>query len=305
VPNKFGGRENLDAIDFMRELNALTHGEHAGSMTVAEESTSFPGVSRPTHLGGLGFTYKWNMGWMNDTLEYVKTDPIFRRYHQQLLTFSLLYAFSENYILPFSHDEVVHLKGSMWAKAPGDPWQNAATLRALYGYMFAHPGKKLMFMGSEIGQEREWSSDRSVDWHLLDDPLHRGISTFLRDLNRIYAAEPALFECDAEPSGFQWIDCNDSDNSVVSLIRRALNPEDFVVAVVNFTPVPRHGYVVGVPPAEEYRELLNSDAELYGGSNVGNGGIVATEPIASHGHAQSLRLTLPPLGFLLLKPVRG
>jgi 1,4-alpha-glucan branching enzyme len=304
VPNQYGGRENLEAIDFLRELNTLTHGQHPGSITVAEESTAFPSVSRPTHLGGLGFTYKWNMGWMNDTLEYVKQDPIYRRYHHRLLTFSLLYAFSENYILPFSHDEVVHMKGSMWGKAPGDPWQKAATLRALYGYMYAHPGKKLMFMGMELGEPSEWSHDRSLDWHLLDDPLHGGLRAFVRDLNHAYVTEPALHQCDVESSGFQWIDCNDSDNSVVSLIRKATNHDDFVVAVLNFTPIPRHGYVVGVPPAARYTELLNSDAAAYGGSNAGNGGGIVPDPIPSHGFEQSLRLTLPPLGFLLLKPVR-
>ena len=302
VPNKFGGRENLEAIDFVRELNAMTHAEHAGSITVAEESTAFPSVSRPTHLGGLGFTYKWNMGWMNDTLEYVKQDPIFRRYHHRLLTFSLLYAFSENFILPFSHDEVVHMKGSMWGKAPGDAWQKAATLRALYGYMYAHPGKKLMFMGMEFGQVGEWSHDHSLEWHLLDEPLHAGLRTFMQDLNRTYASQPALYQRDFESSGFQWIDCNDSDNSVVSLIRRAADPEDFVVAVLNFTPVPRDGYVIGVPREGGYDELMNSDAAIYGGGNIGNGGLIFTEPVASHGHPQSLRLTLPPLGFLLLKP---
>jgi 1,4-alpha-glucan branching enzyme len=302
VPNKFGGRENLDAVDFLRELNALTHGEHGGSITVAEESTAFPSVSRPTYLGGLGFTYKWNMGWMNDTLEYIKKDPVFRRYHHNLLTFSLLYAFSENYILPFSHDEVVHMKGSMWGKAPGEDWQKAATLRVLYGYMYAHPGKKLMFMGSEFGQTREWSHDRSLDWHLLDQPLHAGVSHFVRDLNHIYASEPALYQCDFESSGFQWIDCNDSDNSVVSLVRRASDHADFLVAVFNFTPVPRHGYTIGVPAAARYLERVNSDAAAYGGSNAGNGGAIVPEAIPSHGFPQSLRLTLPPLGFLLLKP---
>ncbi len=302
VPNKFGGRENIEAIDFLRELNALTHGEHTGSITVAEESTSFPSVSRPTYLGGLGFTYKWNMGWMNDTLEYLKQDPIYRRYHHRLLTFSLLYAFSENFILPFSHDEVVHMKGSMFGKVPGDDWQKAATLRALYGYMYSHPGKKLMFMGCEFGQRAEWNHDRSLDWHLLHQPLHRGIRQFMCDLNRTYASEPALHQCDFEASGFQWIDCNDSDNSVVSLMRSATDPNDFLVAILNFTPVPRIGYVIGVPREGRYAELVNSDSEIYGGSNLGNRGIIATEPIASHGFAQSLRLSLPPLGFLLLKP---
>ena len=304
IPNKFGGRENLDAIAFLRELNALTHGEHAGSIMIAEESTAFPSVSRPTHLGGLGFTYKWNMGWMHDTLAYVKQDPLFRRYHHRLLTFSLLYAFSENYILPFSHDEVVHMKGSMWGKASGDDWQKAATLRALYGYMYAHPGKKLMFMGGEFGQIREWNHDRSLDWHLLDNPLHAGLSTFMRDLNRVYAAEPALHQRDFDQSGFQWVDCNDSDNSVVSLLRRATDHNDFVIAIFNFTPVPRDGYVMGVPTRDRYVEVLNSDAGVYGGTNVGNGGIVTPEPVAAHGFGQSLRLTLPPLGFLLLKPER-
>ena len=302
LPNKFGGRENIEAIEFIRELNALTHGEHPGSIMVAEESTAFPGVTRPTYVGGLGFTYKWNMGWMNDTLEYIKQDPIYRRYHHRLLTFSLIYAFSENYVLPFSHDEVVHMKGSMLGKVPGDDWQKAATLRAVYGYMYSHPGKKLMFMGSEFGQGREWSHDRSLDWHLLERPLHQGLQQFVMDLNRVYASEPAMHECDFEPSGFQWVDCNDSDNSVVSLMRRAKDPNDFVVAIVNFTPVPREGYVFGVPRGGRYSELLNSDAGLYGGGNVGNGGAVSTDPVASHGYPQSLRLSLPPLGFLLLKP---
>jgi 1,4-alpha-glucan branching enzyme len=303
LPNKYGGSENLEAIDFLRQLNMLTHGEHPGSITVAEESTSFPGVTRPTHLGGLGFTYKWNMGWMNDTLEYVKQDPIYRRFHHRLLTFSLLYAFSENYILPFSHDEVVHLKGAMWAKPLiGDEWQRAATLRAVYGYMYAHPGKQLMFMGCEFGQHREWNHDLSLDWHLLERPLHQGLRQFVKDLNRIYASQPALYQCDSHPSGFQWIDCADSDNSVVSLMRRAEDPADFLIAIVNFTPLPRYGYVIGAPRAGRYDEILNSDSNAYGGSNVGNEGAVQTDPVASHGFPQSLRLTLPPLGFLLLKP---
>ena len=302
VPNRFGGRENLDAVEFLRQLNALTHGELPGSITVAEESTAFPSVSRPTYLGGLGFTYKWNMGWMNDILEYIKQDPVHRRYHHRHLTFSLLYAFTENFILPFSHDEVVHGKGSIFSKIPGDEWQKAATLRALLGYMYSHPGKKLMFMGLEIGQEREWNYDTSLDWHLLKHPLHNGIHTFVRDVNRVYASEPALYECDFESTGFHWIDCNDSDNSVVSFVRHATNPADLVVAVLNFTPVPRYGYLIGVPRAGGYTELINSDADVYGGGNVGNAGAVFTEPIAAHGHTDSLRLTLPPLGFLLLKP---
>jgi 1,4-alpha-glucan branching enzyme len=302
IPNRFGGRENLDAIEFLRELNTLTHGEQPGSITIAEESTSWPSVSRPTYVGGLGFTYKWNMGWMNDILEYVRQDPVYRRYEHRHLTFALLYAFSENFILPFSHDEVVHGKGSMFGKIPGDDWQKAATLRALYGFMYAHPGKKLMFMGCEFGQGREWNHDESLDWHLLDRPLHQGIRRFVQDVNRIYQSERALFEVDFDFSGFQWIDCNDSENSVVSFIRRAKDGIDYLAAIVNFTPVPRHGYLIGVPSAGAYIELLNSDAESYGGSNIGNGGTVFTEPIAAHGYDQSLRLTLPPLGFLLLKP---
>jgi 1,4-alpha-glucan branching enzyme len=304
VPNRFGGRENIEAIAFLRELNTLTHGEQPGSITVAEESTAWPSVSRPTYLGGLGFTYKWNMGWMNDILEYVTKDPVYRRWDHRHLTFSLLYAFSENFILPFSHDEVVHGKGSMFRKVPGDDWQKAATLRALYGFMYSHPGKKLMFMGCEFGQDREWNYDQSLDWHALDKPLHRGLQRFVQDLNRVYRSEHAMHEVDFDPAGFQWIDCNDSENSVVSFIRRARNADDFVVSVLNFTPVPRDGYRIGVPVAGPYLELVNSDGDLYGGSNVGNGGAIFSEPIASHGCDQSLRLTLPPLGFLLLKPSR-
>jgi 1,4-alpha-glucan branching enzyme len=270
---------------------------------VAEESTSFPGVTRPTYVGGLGFTYKWNMGWMNDTLAYIKQDPVYRRFHHRLLTFSLMYAFSENYILPFSHDEVVHLKGSMIEKVPGDGWQKAATIRTIYGYMYSHPGKKLMFMGSEFGQGREWNHDRSLDWHLLDHPLHAGLKLFVHDLNHVYTSERALHQVDARPEGFQWIDCNDSDNSVVAMLRRAANPDDFVIAIFNFTPLPRHGYVFGVPRGGTYTELLNSDAAVYGGSNVGNDGVVVTHPVSSHGFQDSVRITLPPLGFLLLKPV--
>jgi 1,4-alpha-glucan branching enzyme len=301
VPNRFGGRENLEAIDFLRQLNTLTHAEHPGSLTIAEESTSWPSVSRPTYVGGLGFTYKWNMGWMNDILEYVKQDAIYRRWHHTHLTFSLLYAFSENFILPFSHDEVVHGKGSMFGRIPGDDWQKGATLRALYGFMYSHPGKKLMFMGGEFGQGREWNYDASLDWHLLDTPLHAGLRQYVKDLNRIYAAEPALHEIDFDSSGFEWIDCNDNENSVVSFIRKSKSGE-VLVAVLNFTPVPRDGYRIGVPIAGAYDELVNSDSETYGGGNLGNQGVVFTEPIASHGHAQSLRLKLPPLGCLWLKP---
>ena len=241
VPNKFGGRENIEAIDFIRELNALTHGEHPGSIMVAEESTAFPGVTRPVYLGGLGFTYKWNMGWMNDTLAYIKQDPIYRRYHHRLLTFSLMYAFSENYVLPFSHDEVVHMKGSMLGKVPGDDWQKTATLRAIYGYMYAHPGKKLMFMGCEFGQGREWNYDRSLDWHLLEKPLHAGLKQFVRDLNHVYTSERALHEADTRPAGFLWIDCNDSDNSVVAMLRFAADRRRFrgLRVQLHAAPAPR------------------------------------------------------------------
>jgi 1,4-alpha-glucan branching enzyme len=301
IPNRFGGRENLEAISFLQQLNALTHGEHPGSITAAEESTAWPGVSRPVHLGGLGFTYKWNMGWMHDMLEYVQKDAIYRRWAHNLVTFSALYMHSENFILPFSHDEVVHGKRSMLEKMPGDPWQQCAALRTLYGYMYGHPGKKLLFMGNEIGQRREWDHDHSLDWHVLDDPAHAGIRAFVQALNWHYSAEPALHQCDFSPDGFRWIDCNDNENSVVSLVRYARDPRDFVVMIFNFTPVPRAEYRIGVPEAGFYAELLNSDSEIFGGSNVGNGGGAASEPVAAHGFDQSLRLTIPPLGCLLLK----
>jgi 1,4-alpha-glucan branching enzyme len=301
IPNRFGGRENLEAIDFLRQLNAQTHAEAPGSITIAEESTAWPSVSRPAWLGGLGFTYKWNMGWMNDILMYVQADPVHRKWNHQHLTFSMLYAFSENFILPFSHDEVVHGKRSMFGKIPGDAWQKAATLRALYGFMYAHPGKKLMFMGDEFGQGREWNHDQSLDWHLLGEALHAGLQRFVRDLNRVYASERALHEVDFESAGFQWIDCNDSDNSIVSLIRRSREGDEPIVAVLNFTPVPRERYRIGVPDAGVYREILNSDAGFYGGGNVGNGGAVAAEPIPAHGYDYSIDLRLPPLGFLLFK----
>jgi 1,4-alpha-glucan branching enzyme len=301
VPNRFGGRENLEAIDFLQRLNSLTHGDHPGTMTAAEESTSFPGVSRPVHLGGLGFTYKWNMGWMHDMLRYMSLDPIHRRWHHNLVTFSAMYMHSENFMLPFSHDEVVHGKRSLIDKMPGDAWRKYAGLRLLYGYMYGHPGKKLLFMGAEFAQWREWNHDRSLDWHLLDDPAHAAIRRYVQDLNRHYQAEPALYEADYDPAGFQWIDCNDSENSVVSLVRFSRDRRDAVVMVFNFTPVVRAGYRIGVPDAGFYAELLNSDASIYGGGNVGNWGGLDAEPVASHGFEQSVRLTVPPLGCLLLK----
>jgi 1,4-alpha-glucan branching enzyme len=301
VPNAFGGRENLEAIGFLQQLNTLTHANQPGSITAAEESTAWQGVSRPVHLGGLGFTYKWNMGWMHDILLYASEDPIHRRWHHNLVTFSALYMHSENFVLPFSHDEVVHGKRSMLDKMPGDHWQKVATLRVLYAYMYGHPGKKLLFMGCELGQGREWNHDRSLDWHMLDDPLHAGLRRFVQALNWHYRAEPSLHQADFEPSGFRWIDCNDTENSVVSIVRYARDRRDFTVMLFNFTPVPRAEYRIGVPEPGFYAELLNSDAGDYGGGNVGNAGGVTTEPVAAHGFEQSLRLTVPPLGALLLK----
>ncbi len=301
IPNQFGGRENLEAITFLQQLNTLTHGDFPGTITAAEESTAYTGVSRPVYLGGLGFTYKWNMGWMHDMLEYIHEDPVHRRWYHNLVTFSMLYAFTENFILPFSHDEVVHGKRAMLDKMPGDAWQKYATLRTLYGYMFGHPGKKLLFMGSEFGQWREWDHDHSLDWHLLDDPSHAALRRFVRDLNWHYHTERSLYESDFDPTGFRWIDCNDNENSVVSIVRYARDRRDYLVLVFNFTPVPRDGYRIGVPEPGYYAEKLNSDASIYGGTNVGNAGGVWSEPVASHGFDQSLRLMVPPLGCLYLK----
>ena len=301
IPNRFGGRENLEAVDFLRQLNTLSHGEHPGTITAAEESTSWPGVSRPVHLGGLGFTYKWNMGWMHDVLAYAQKDPVYRRWEHNLITFSMLYVFTENFILPFSHDEVVHGKGALLARMPGDLWQKCAGLRTLYGFMYGHPGKKLLFMGSELGQWREWHHDGSLDWHLLDEPAHAALRRYVQALNWHYREEPALHQLDFDPSGFRWIDCHDNENSVVSIVRYARDPRDFVVMLFNFTPMPRHDYRIGVPAPGHYAERLNSDSAQFGGSNVGNGGGVSSEPIATHGFDQSLNLVVPPLGCLLLK----
>ncbi len=301
VPNRFGGRENLDAIEFLHQLNALTHDQAPGSVTIAEESTAFPAVSRPIWLGGLGFTFKWNMGWMHDILTYVGKDPVHRRWEHHHLTFSMLYAWNENFVLPFSHDEVVHGKRSMLDKIPGDAWQKAATLRTLYAFMYAHPGKKLLFMGGEFGQWREWNHDVSLDWHLLGDSVHAGLQRFVADLNRLYRDQPALYQVDCQPAGFEWIDCTDSASSVVALIRRAADPRDWLAVVVNWTPLVRRNYRVGVPEPGYYAELLNSDASAYGGGNVGNQGGLEAEPIPAHGHGQSLDLTVPPLGALMLK----
>jgi 1,4-alpha-glucan branching enzyme len=301
LPNRFGGRENLEAIEFLQQLNTLTHGAHEGTITAAEESTAFPGVSRPVHVGGLGFTYKWNMGWMHDTLEYAEKDPVYRRWSHNLLTFSMLYAFTENFILPFSHDEVVYGKRAMLDKMAGDAWQKYATLRTLYGLMYGHPGKKLLFMGGEFGQWREWSHDHSLDWHLLDDPAHAGLRRYVQALNWHVRNEPALHELDFEQAGFRWIDCDDREASILAFLRFARDAGDFVVAIVNFTPVPREGYRVGVPEPGYYAELLNSDSATYGGGNIGNAGGATTTAVPAHGFAQSLELTIPPLGCLFLK----
>ncbi len=301
VPNRYGGRENLDAIDFFKRLNEVVHLRFPGALTIAEESTSWPSVSRPTYLGGLGFSLKWNMGWMNDTLGYFSKDPLFRRYQHNKLTFSLLYAFSENFMLPFSHDEVVHGKSSLLHKMPGDMWQQFANLRILLAYQYAHPGKKLLFMGQEFAQRLEWSETRSLDWHLLQHEPHRGIQRLVGDLNKLLTNEPALHQVDFDWLGFEWIDANDSDNSVYSFIRRGKNPDDMLIVVINATPVVRYGYHIGVPRAGHYEEVLNTDATIYGGSNVGNlGGMNAGEH-AWQGRRHSLALTIPPLAAVFLK----
>jgi 1,4-alpha-glucan branching enzyme len=301
VPNRYGGRENLEAIDFLHLLNATIRDRVPGALMIAEESTAWPAVTQPPHLGGLGFHLKWNMGWMNDFLRFAEEDPVHRKYHFGLLTFSLMYAFSEHFVLPFSHDEVVHMKGSMLEKMPGDVWQKFANLRLSLGFMWAHPGKKLLFMGSEFGQWREWSESRSLDWHLLDDPMHQGMHRWMMDLNAAYRAEPALWETDFSYEGFRWIDFHDSEQTVLSFIRRGKQSGEEVVVVCNFTPIPRMGYRVGLPRPGAYRELLNSDASAYGGSNLGNAGVVRSEPVPEHGCPDSARLVIPPLGLLILK----
>ena len=300
VPNKYGGRENLEALDFLRELNVVTHEEQPGILMIAEESTSWPQVSRPTWTGGLGFDMKWNMGWMNDTLEYMSEDPLYRSYHQGKLTFSMLYAFTENFMLPFSHDEVVHGKQSMPNKMPGDEWQRFANLRALYTYMFCHPGKKLLFMGTEFGQGQEWDSTQVLDWYVLDYPYHQGVQRLVKHLNQLYKDLPALHHYEFEWRGFEWIDCNDADNSVLSFIRRS--DDQFVVVVVNLTPHPHHGYRIGVPEAGVYREIFNSDSEIYAGSNMGNeGGALVADELFWMNKPYSISLTLPPLAAVILQ----
>ena len=300
IPNVHGGRENLEAIGFLRELNESAYRDHPGVQVIAEESTAWPMVSRPTYLGGLGFGMKWNMGWMHDTLSYMHEDPIHRRWHHGQLTFSLVYAFNENFMLPLSHDEVVHGKGSLIEKMPGDDWKKFANLRLLYGHMWGHPGKKLLFMGCEFGQRREWNHDRALDWGLLDEgDRHGGLQRWVSDLNRLYRSEPALHALDFDAAGFEWIDGADADGSVLSYLRKS--GDDAVLVVANFTPLPRENYLVGVPAPGHWRELLNSDATLYGGSGVGNQGGVDSVPVAVHGRFHAVNLTLPPLGVLVLK----
>jgi 1,4-alpha-glucan branching enzyme len=305
IPNRFGSNENLDAVSFLKTLNQAAYRDHPDIQMIAEESTAWPMVSRPAHLGGLGFGLKWNMGWMHDTLQYFAQDPIYRKNHHGQLTFSIWYAYSENFVLPLSHDEVVHGKGSLLGKMPGDEWQKFANLRLLYGYMWGHPGKKLLFMGGEFGQKREWQHDESLEWHVLQYPLHAGIRNWVRDLNAFYRNERALYMRDFSREGFEWISFNDAPNSVVAFLRRGERWEDLVLVVCNFTPVVRENYRIGIPRGGFWRECLNSDAPHYGGSGQGNFGGVEASPLPAHGRDHSLNLRLPPLGVLMLKPGGG
>jgi len=301
IANKFGGRENLEAIDFLRRFNQEAYKEHPEIQTTAEESTSWPMVSKPVYVGGLGFGLKWDMGWMHDTLRYFQNDPIHRKYHHNDLTFRMLYSFLENFVLPLSHDEVVHGKGSLIGKMPGDEWQKFANLRLLFAYMYAQSGKKLIFMGCEFGQVREWAHDSSLEWHVLQYQVHRGVQAWMEQLNRFYRSEPAMHVLDNDPAGFEWVDANDNATSTISLLRKSENPRDSVLVVCNFTPVPRTGYRVGVPHGGYWREMLNSDAREYAGSGMGNLGGVHAEEIPTHGRPFSLKLTLPPLAALFFK----
>jgi 1,4-alpha-glucan branching enzyme len=301
IPNQYGGKENIEAIDFIKKLNEAVYLSHPDVQTIAEESTAWPMVSRPSYVGGLGFGMKWNMGWMHDTLAYFSTDPVYRKFHQNQLTFSIWYAFAENFFLSLSHDEVVYGKGSLLGKMPGDDWQKFANLRALFGYMFGHPGKKLLFMGGEFGQWNEWYHEASLDWHLLEHPPHQGVKNWVRDLNHLYRNEPAIHELDFSLEGFEWIEFRDSEGSIISFIRKAKNNNDIVLAACNLTPVPRYNYRVGVPRGGFWRELLNSDATIYGGSGHGNAGGVEATPVPIHGRYNSISLTLPPLGVLFFK----
>jgi len=301
IPNKYGGRENLGAIHFLRTLNEAVYRDHPDTQMIAEESTAWPMVSRPTYLGGLGFGLKWNMGWMHDTLRYMRENPVHRKYHHGELTFSLVYAFHENFVLPLSHDEVVYGKGSLIGKMPGDTWQQFANLRLLYGYMWSHPGKKLLFMGGEFGQRREWQHEESLEWWVLQYPEHAGLMRWISDLNRVYASEPALYQLDFDPNGFEWIDCCDSEKSTLAFIRKSRNSESVILVACNFTPVPRENYLLGVPSAGHWREIINSDAAIYGGSDRGNFGGVDSHPVPAHGRYHAIRITLPPLGVVFFK----
>ena len=305
IPNRHGGKENLEAIEFIRLLNEAVYREHPDTQVIAEESTAWPLVSRPTSMGGLGFGMKWNMGWMHDTLAYFHEDPVHRRYHHQRLTFSLWYAFNENFVLPLSHDEVVYGKGSLINKMPGDHWRQFANLRLLYAYMWGHPGKKLLFMGGDIGQRSEWQHERELEWGLLQQPEHEGLRRWVADLNRCLVSEPALHERDFESAGFEWVIADDADTSVIAFLRRGRNPDDTLLVICNFTPVLRERYRVGVPRAGRWREILNSDSALYGGSGVGNYGGVDSVPVTAQGRYHSLTLALPPLGALFLKREAG
>jgi 1,4-alpha-glucan branching enzyme len=302
IPNRYGGKENLEALDFLRRVNEQVYAAYPDVMMIAEESTAWPMVSRPLYLGGLGFGFKWNMGWMHDTLAYMSKDPIFRGYEHNKITFSFSYAFTENFVLPYSHDEVVYGKRSMIGKMPGDEWQQFANLRLLYGFMFGHPGKKLLFMGGEFGQRSEWNHDGSLEWHLLQYPFHSGLLRWVRDLNTFYRGQPSLFELDCNPAGFEWVDGSDSQRSVLCFLRKGLHSADMTLFICNFTPVPRHNYRVGVPVDCHWREMLNSDAPLYGGSGQGNIGGVAAAPLPIHGRPFSLNVTLPPLGIVVFQP---
>jgi len=305
APNQYGGNENLEAIEFIKRMNILAHERFPGAVTIAEESTAWPGVSRPVYLGGLGFTFKWNMGWMHDMLEYFSRDPVYRKYHHSNLTFAMLYAFNENFMLPLSHDEVVHGKRSLLDKMPGDLWQKFANIRLLYAYMFASPGKKLVFQGGDVGQWREWDQGSSVDWDLLAKAPHARLQKFVADLGAMYLANPAMWEEDFSYKGFEWIDFHDAEGSVVSFTRRGKNPEDYIIFVFNLTPTPRHDYLIGAPQRLYYREIMNSDSSAYYGSNMGNGGGVHAEPNPVRNWPCSLRLTLPPLAALAFAPARG
>jgi len=304
IPNTYGGRENIDAIAFLQRFNEAVYANYPDVQTIAEESAAWPMVSRPTYLGGLGFGMKWNMGWMHDTLKYFSQEPVFRKYHHDQLTFSIWYAFCENFVLPLSHDEVVYGKGSLLGKMPGDEWQRNANLRLLYGYMFGHPGKKLLFMGGEYGQWKEWNHDESLDWHVLEYPSHYHVQRWVKDLNHLYRGNPALYELDFGQKGFEWIDCGDWEQGIVSFVRRAKSSDDILLIVCNFTPVPRYNYRVGVPLAGFWREILNSDGHEYGGSGHGNTGGVEATPVPFHGRYQSVSLTLPPLGILFFRHER-